>query len=1062
MMKAAVIVAAAGLALASNALADSEWAAPVGGSWSVATNWNPIDVPDTPAELATIGIGPGSYLVAIDSFSPALTTIGGLVLSHADATLGIFGSKTLSIAGPTFIVDGLVLVNSNNTVADGVLSFETNTTIAGTGTVRLNRNIDARLETGAGAVVTNMATIDGGGLVNAALANAGLVEVGAFKVLELLVNDKSNTGTMRTSSGGILRIDDITITQTGAGLIEAAEGTVQFPSGIHRVNGGRFDSSGAGKIDITSGSDLTVDAITNDGTLNILGGGDLFVEGGITNNGSITVDSNNSAADARLFFNETGTIAGAGTIRLNRNVDAIMDAGVGVVVTVGASQTIEGRGIIHAGLVNNGTIDAESASGIIDLRTNDKTNNALMVARLGGTLNIATITTTQSASGILRADGGTLLVSAGATGIIGGTVEVINGGVFQAVSGAELALVDVDLIGPLDMQGNSTVTITTNLTNNGTITVNSNNSGADALLTTAGDVAIDGTGIIRLNRNADAVLDSAAASTLTIGAGQIIEGPGLLRANLVNNGIIDSETLGGIMVFAGSDKVNNNLMRARNGGTLDISGVTTTQAPAAQILADGGTVTVAGGAGTRIENGSIETLNGGLVKIISGGNLTLSDADFTGDMNIHGNGTLVIETTLANNGTIVIDSNNSAADGVLTTVADATITGTGTLVLNRNTDARITAPDGFTLTLGPGQTVRGLGDIEASLINNGVIHADVSGGIIAMQINDKINNGTMMATVGTLDISGVAIDQTGGGDTLATDGGLVRVTSAGGPTRIAGGTLTTANGSVVSVVSGANLTLQDVVFAGQMNINGNGTVNAEGTLTNDGLIIVNVNNSPADALLIVEDTGSLIGTGEVRLGRGGLDARLSTPGSAALGAGQTVTGSGTIEGVWACAGSISPGLSVGTITNAGTINMSSAASVDIELVTTTSFDKINGTGVIDLDGTLDIVFSGYTPVKNDIFRIIEASSVTGQFAAVTGPTLPDGLVYSIFYDPAFVELRITCGPDLNLDGLLDFFDVQFFLAAFAAEEPAGDFNDDGLFDFFDVLAFLNAFSTGCP
>ena len=56
----------------------------------------------------------------------------------------------------------------------------------------------------------------------------------------------------------------------------------------------------------------------------------------------------------------------------------------------------------------------------------------------------------------------------------------------------------------------------------------------------------------------------------------------------------------------------------------------------------------------------------------------------------------------------------------------------------------------------------------------------------------------------------------------------------------------------------------------------------------------------------------------------------------------------------------------------------------------------------------------------------------------------------------------TCAPDLNSDGTLDFFDVQAFLAAFAAHDSAADFTHDGLFDFFDVQAFLQAFAAGCP
>jgi Cytochrome c554 and c-prime len=55
-----------------------------------------------------------------------------------------------------------------------------------------------------------------------------------------------------------------------------------------------------------------------------------------------------------------------------------------------------------------------------------------------------------------------------------------------------------------------------------------------------------------------------------------------------------------------------------------------------------------------------------------------------------------------------------------------------------------------------------------------------------------------------------------------------------------------------------------------------------------------------------------------------------------------------------------------------------------------------------------------------------------------------------------------CPADLTGDGLLNFFDVSAFLAAFSTQDPAADFTNDGLYNFFDVSAFLAAFSAGCP
>jgi V8-like Glu-specific endopeptidase len=55
-----------------------------------------------------------------------------------------------------------------------------------------------------------------------------------------------------------------------------------------------------------------------------------------------------------------------------------------------------------------------------------------------------------------------------------------------------------------------------------------------------------------------------------------------------------------------------------------------------------------------------------------------------------------------------------------------------------------------------------------------------------------------------------------------------------------------------------------------------------------------------------------------------------------------------------------------------------------------------------------------------------------------------------------------CPADLSGDGVLDFFDVSAFLAAYNSMDASADFTGDGSFDFFDVSAFLNAFSAGCP
>ncbi|MBO6514403.1 MAG: hypothetical protein JJ974_10605 [Phycisphaerales bacterium] len=67
-----------------------------------------------------------------------------------------------------------------------------------------------------------------------------------------------------------------------------------------------------------------------------------------------------------------------------------------------------------------------------------------------------------------------------------------------------------------------------------------------------------------------------------------------------------------------------------------------------------------------------------------------------------------------------------------------------------------------------------------------------------------------------------------------------------------------------------------------------------------------------------------------------------------------------------------------------------------------------------------------------------------------------------FVDVVTVADADDCPPDLNTDGVLDFFDISAFLNAFQSGDPEADFNNDTNLDFFDISAFLTAYSAGCP
>lgn len=104
--------------------------------------------------------------------------------------------------------------------------------------------------------------------------------------------------------------------------------------------------------------------------------------------------------------------------------------------------------------------------------------------------------------------------------------------------------------------------------------------------------------------------------------------------------------------------------------------------------------------------------------------------------------------------------------------------------------------------------------------------------------------------------------------------------------------------------------------------------------------------------------------------------------------------------------------------------------------------------------------SGQTCVDNigqdDVFTwaLSASGDQFGSFAASTGELGTPGSYNAPSCDP--------CPADFTGDGVLDFFDVSAFIAAFNAQNPVADLTDDGNFDFFDVSAFIGFYSAGCP
>lgn len=122
-------------------------------------------------------------------------------------------------------------------------------------------------------------------------------------------------------------------------------------------------------------------------------------------------------------------------------------------------------------------------------------------------------------------------------------------------------------------------------------------------------------------------------------------------------------------------------------------------------------------------------------------------------------------------------------------------------------------------------------------------------------------------------------------------------------------------------------------------------------------------------------------------------------------------------------GVVSPGGNgIGQFQGAGAYTQNAGGSLNMQLASTTSFDKLYWTsGSNVLGGTLKVsLLNGFVPVQNNSFNIIEMSyaTYTGSFSNVDAPVLPNNLKWQVSYNPT--DIRLTIVDSSTLGGAFNF------------------------------------------
>ncbi|MGE0667841.1 MAG: autotransporter domain-containing protein [Sphingomonadales bacterium] len=329
-----------------------------------------------------------------------------------------------------------------------------------------------------------------------------------------------------------------------------------------------------------------------------------------------------------------------------------------------------------------------------------------------------------------------------------------------------------------------------------------------------------------------------------------------------------------------------------------------------------------------------------------------------------------------------------------------------------------------------------------------------------------LSDGATIENQGTIDVSGNGIDA--GDSTIVTNGSEAAITAGGDGVAVDDGSTITNAGEIEAAANGirggTNLTV--VNQAGATITGGGGTailaaagndqVHNAGTINGDVLLLGGDDSYTTDVSTgvvnggvvnggIGEDDLGLTGTGSFDLGQigagfqgfdslairdgGDVTATGTSPdvGPASIDgtsslvlaagsmlvtsdvltveAGGTFGGNGTLEGILVSDGTIAPGESIGTLTIDGNFVLNADGVLRIEIGPTGQNDVIAVTGLVDVDGTLDILLSDPNVQIGNVFTFLTAGDdiLDGSFDTVIEP---EGISLAINRNPNDINVEI--------------------------------------------------------
>ena len=815
------------------------------------------------------------------------------------ATLEARGSsRNFSPATINLFPDGSLEVHS-----DGAF-LNTSTQNTGNGTV----NMLGGTITGSGSplLVTSNQSILGFG--NVGDNQIGLL-LGASSIIDANVdgskltidsgnsNGIENLGIIRASNGGILEITSAVINNSN-GLIEALDDSeLMLNSGfditggiLRRVGTGVFNGIGSGTL-----SDLQIDGAT----IIVPQQQALTLHGAIENNGEIIIIEDSGGGSTRLLIADLVTLSGGGVVELQSisdgfNANIQRSGPTGSLTNI--DHTIRGRGDVGRNqvLINNqtdGVINASDPDGRLTLDSlGTALNRGLFTASAGGELFLTG--DIDNANGLIEPQNDSTITLSGSN-VIGGTLRNVGTGGFTFASGT---VTDATFDGVFTVGQQLTLFLDGAINNQGEIVVEETTGGGSTRLQIDDSVSLNGGGVVTLSSISDAfnarITDTSADGVLT-NVDNTIQGRGGVgddRVRIINetDGVLvgnDSDGLLTVGVSLANPSINRGLITAADGGNLSLvtgewdnsDGLIEPQSLSTVTV--GGTVTVEGGVLNAADDSTIElAVSGSVVEAVlqsdgSGkfevptGNPSIVDSTIQSDITVLQQAGLRLEGTIENEGEIVVSETSGGGSTRLLITDLVTLSGGGVVDLQSISDGFAANIDrsGATGTLSNvDNTIQGRGLVGRNRVqianqSAGVINAnDPDGRLTFDSLGTAINRGFFTASAGGELLLTGDIDNANGLIESQNDSTI----TLNGSANVIGGTLRNVGTGGFTFASG---TVTDATFDGVFTVGQQLTLFLDGTINNQGEIVISETSGGGVAQLAIDDSVSLTGGGIVNL-----------------------------------------------------------------------------------------------------------------------------------------------------------------------------------------------------